>query len=139
MQVAIFQMADLFFFITSETCGPFVAQSHQSWFTAQLSRYLTAVPMTTGSNPGNVKFLVCHPLGLPNPGERLGFNLVHKKCSPQIYKRGGGSGWVKSRVGGSKVGWVGLVQNTPTPLTTDAWCGQSCRLVLYDSERYVVC
>ena len=52
--------------------------------------------------------------GMPNPGERLGFNLVCKKCSPQNYK-GGGSGWVKSRVGGSKVGWVGLVQNTPPP------------------------
>ena len=56
---------------------------------------------------------MCHPLGMPNPGERLGFNLVHKKCSPQNCKRGGGSGWVKSWVGGSKVGWVGLVQNTP--------------------------
>ena len=52
--------------------------------------------------------------GMPNPGERLGFNLVCKKCSPQNYK-GGGSGWVQSRVGGSKVGWVGLVQNTPPP------------------------
>ena len=53
------------------------------------------------------QFLVCHPLGLPNPGERLGFNLVHKKCSPQIYKRGGwvcvgqkSGGWVQSWVGG---------------------------------------
>ena len=29
-----------------------------------------------------------------------------------------GSGWVKSWVGGSKVGWVGLVQNTPPLLQT---------------------
>ena len=25
-------------------------------------------------------------------------------------------------MGGSKVGWVGLVQNTPSPLINDAWC-----------------
>ena len=78
----------------------FVAQCCQSWLVAQLSRNLTAIPKIPGSNPGVVKFLVCHPLGMPNPGERLGFNLVHKKCSPQNYKRGGG-------LGGSKVGWVG--------------------------------
>ena len=77
---------------------------------------------------------MCHPLGLPNLGERLGFNLVHKKCSPQIYKRGGGSGWVKSRVGGSKVGWVGLVQNTPTPVTNDAWLGWSFHVAM-DTPR----
>ena len=39
--------------------------------------------------------------GMPNPGERLGFNLVYDKCSPQNYKRGGGSRWVKSQVSGS--------------------------------------
>ena len=76
------------------------AQCCQSWLVAQLSRNLIAIPKIPGSNPGVVKFLVCHPLGMPNPGERLGFNLVHKKCSPQNYKRGGG-------MGGSKVGWVG--------------------------------
>ena len=43
-------------------------------------------------------FLLCASpfgAGMPNPGERLGFNLVCKKCSPQNYKRGGGgdSGW----------------------------------------------
>ena len=51
-------------------------------------------------------YLLCvSPFGAetPNPGERLGFNLVCKKCSPQNCKRGGGA----------KVGWVGLVQNTP--------------------------
>ena len=45
-------------------------------------------------------FLLCASpfgVGMPNPGERLGFNLVCKKCSPQNYKRGGG----KIRVGGS--------------------------------------
>ena len=45
-------------------------------------------------------FLLCASpfgAGMPNPGERLGFNLVCKKCSPQIYKRGGG----EIRVGGS--------------------------------------
>ena len=45
-------------------------------------------------------FLLCASpfgAGMPNPGERLGFNLVCKKCSPQNYKRGGG----KIRVGGS--------------------------------------
>ena len=96
-----------FFFKTSETCGPFGVQNYQSWFVAQLSRYMTAVPVIPGSNSGIVQFLVCHPLGLPNTGERLGFNLVHKKCSPQIYKRGGGfgggqklGGWVQSWVGG---------------------------------------
>ena len=39
--------------------------------------------------------------GMPNPGERLGFNLVCKKCSPQNYKRGGGQksgGWVLSKI-----------------------------------------
>ena len=42
--------------------------------------------------------------------QRQGYvaNLVHRKCPPQNYKRGGG-------LGGSKVGWVGLVQNTPPP------------------------
>ena len=45
-------------------------------------------------------FLLCASpfgAGMPNPGERLGFNLVCKKCSPQNYKRGGGQksgGWV---------------------------------------------
>ena len=57
--------------------------------------------MIPGSNPFNAQFLVCHPSGLPNPGEPLGFNLVHKKCSPQICKRGGWSWWVQSWVGGS--------------------------------------
>ena len=45
-------------------------------------------------------FLLCASpfgAGMPNPGERLGFNLVCKKGSPQNYKRGGG----KIRVGGS--------------------------------------
>ena len=52
---------------------------------------------------------------MPNPGGRLGFNLVHKKCSPQNYKRGGG-------LGGSKVGWVGpklggwVLSKIPPPL-----------------------
>ena len=64
---------------------------------------------------------MCHPLGMPNPGERLGFNLVHKKCSPQNYKRGGG-------LGGSKVGWVGpklggwvFSKIPPPPLINEAW------------------
>ena len=38
-------------------------------------------------------FLLCASpfgAGMPNPGERLGFNLVCKKCSQQNYKRGGG-------------------------------------------------
>ena len=37
-----------------------------------------------------------------------------KNASHRIIRAGGGgSGWVQSWVGGSKVGWVGLVQNTP--------------------------
>ena len=61
--------------------------------------------------------------GMPNPGERLGFNLVCKKCSPQNYKGGGG-------LGGSKVGWVGpklggwvLSKIPPPPLINEAWQG----------------
>ena len=49
-------------------------------------------------------FLLCvspFGAGMPNPGERLGFNLVCKKCSPQNYKRGGGV-WVGQKSGG----WV---------------------------------
>ena len=67
---------------------------------------MTAVPVFPSSNSGIVKFLVCHPLGLPNLGERLGFNFVHKKCSPQIYKRGGGV-WVGQKSGGWVQSWVG--------------------------------
>ena len=55
---------------------------------------------TTPSSPA-IFFLLCvSPFGAetPKPGERLGFNLVCKKCSPQNCKRGGGC---KSRVGGS--------------------------------------
>ena len=37
--------------------------------------------------------------GMPNPGERFGFNLTYKKCSPQNYKRRGGAGWVQRQVG----------------------------------------
>ena len=37
----------------------------------------------------------------------LGFSLTHKKCSPQNDNGGG--------LRGPKVGWVGLVQNTPPP------------------------
>ena len=39
-----------------------------------------------------------------------------------------GSGWVESGVAGSKVGWVGLVQNTPPLLYTKpgrAWEGEA--------------
>ena len=49
-------------------------------------------------------FLLCASpfgAGMPNPGERLGFNLVCKKCSPQNSKRGGGQnsgGWVLSKI-----------------------------------------
>ena len=46
-------------------------------------------------------------------GQGFVANLVCKRCSPQNYQRGGGPGWVKSGVAGCKVGWVGLVQNTP--------------------------
>ena len=94
--------------------GPFVAQCCQSWSVAQLSRNLTAVPKIPGSNPGIVKFLVCHPLGMPNLGERLGFHLVHKKCSPQTYKRGGGGVWVGPKLGGCCPNYPPLLQN-------DAW------------------
>ena len=48
-----------------------------------------------------------------------------KNAPHRFIRGGGGSGWVKSRVGGSKVGWVGLVQNTPTPLTNNAWPEQA--------------
>ena len=58
---------------------------------------------------------MCHPLGMSDPGERLGFNLVHKKCSSQNYKRGGGSGWVQSWVGGS------CPKYPPPPLINEAW------------------
>ena len=47
--------------------------------------------------------------GMPNLGERIGFNLSCKKRAPQNDKRGGGPG-------GSEVGWVGLHPNTPPPL-----------------------
>ena len=49
-------------------------------------------------------FLLCvspFGAGMPNPGERLGFNLICKKCSPQNYKQGRGqkSGrWVLSKI-----------------------------------------
>ena len=89
-----------------KTCGPFVAQCCQSWLVAQLSRNLTAIPKIPGSNPGVAKFLVCHPLGMPKPRERLGFNLVHKRCSPQNYKRGGGV-WLGQKLGGWVQSWVG--------------------------------
>ena len=46
--------------------------------------------------------------GMPNPGERLGFNLVCKKCSPQNYKGGGGV-WVGQKSGG----WV--LSKVPPP------------------------
>ena len=51
-------------------------------------------------------------------------NLVYNKCSPQNYKRG--AVWV----GGSKVGWVGIVQNTPPPLINEAWQCQPSIVVL---------
>ena len=44
-----------------------------------------------------------------------GFNLVCKKCSPQIYKGGGGF-WVGPKLGG----WV-LSKIPPPPLTNEAW------------------
>ena len=42
------------------------------------------------------------------------------KNAPHRIIRGGGSGWVKSGVGGSKVGWVGLVQDILPPLINEA-------------------
>ena len=57
-------------------------------------------------------FLLCASpfgAGMPNPGERLGFNLVCKKCSPQNYKRGGGG---KSQVGG----FCPNKKNNPPPI-----------------------
>ena len=53
---------------------------------------------------------------MPKPGERLGFNLVHKKCSPQNYKRGGV--WVGPKLDG----WV-LSKIPPPPLINEAWAG----------------
>ena len=44
---------------------------------------------------------------MPNPAERPACNLVHKKCSPQNYKRGGV--WVGQKWGG----WVS--SKTPPP------------------------
>ena len=117
-----------FFFDNILNLWTFCCTKLSSWFVPQLSRYFTAIPMLLGSNPGNVKFLVCHPLGLPNPGERLGFNLVHKKCSPQIYKRGGG-------LGGSKVGWVGpklggwVLSKTPPPLLQTMPASHNCEIL----------
>ena len=73
-----------------------------------------------------MKFLVCHPLGMPNPGERLGFNLVHKNCSPQNYKRWGGV-WVGQKLGGWVQSWVGgsCPKYHPPPLVNEAWkCGR---------------
>ena len=67
--------------------------------------------------------------GMPNPGERLGFNLTYKKCSPQNSKRGRG-------LAGSQVGWVGLVQNTPPPLISIA-C--SSLLLLQCSQELRCC
>ena len=50
---------------------------------------------------------------MPNPGERLGFNLTYRKRAPQNSKRGGGPcrsdvAWVG--------GWVGRIQIHPPPL-----------------------
>ena len=103
MQVAIFQMADLFFdnilnlwtfcctklseLVRSPVVKVHDCSSSDPWFKLW-----------------DCKVLVCHPLGLPNLGERLGFNLVHKKCSPQIYKRGGV--WVSQKSGGWVQSWV---------------------------------
>ena len=63
---------------------------------------------------------MCHPLGMSDPGERLGFNLVHKKSPHRIIRGGGG-------LGGSKVGWVGpklggwvLSKIPPPPLINEA-------------------
>ena len=52
--------------------------------------------------------LVCMSLfgaGMPNPGERLGFNVTYKKCAPQNYQGVGGfqvgpksGGWVSSKI-----------------------------------------
>ena len=62
--------------------------------------------------------LVCMSLfgaGMPNSGERLGFNLSYKKCASQKYKGGGAPD-------GSQVGWVRLIQNTaPHPLLPLPW------------------
>ena len=46
--------------------------------------------------------------------QRLGFvaNLVYKKCSPQNYKKQGGSGWVKSGVGECKSPRRGVVRSS---------------------------
>ena len=43
--------------------------------------------------------------GMPHPGR------LTKNGAPQNYKRGGGAA-----SGGSEVGWMGLIQNTPPPL-----------------------
>ena len=67
-------------------------------------------------NSGGAVFFLFFPMAHHKTNlQRQGHvaNLVYKKCSPQNYKGGGGPGWVKSGVGGSKVGWVALVQNTP--------------------------
>ena len=60
-----------------------------------------------------------------------------KNAPHRFIRGGGGSGWVKNRVGGSKVGWVGLVQNTPTPLVNDAcyWPLAPAHADLCGSER----
>ena len=56
-------------------------------------------------------FLLCVSLfgaGMPNPGERLGFNLIYKNCTPQNYKSEGGGGvWVGQKSGGWVQSWRG--------------------------------
>ena len=61
-------------------------------------------------NPWNCTFLVCHPLGLGCLESTLA-SMWFTKNAPHRIIRGGGSGWVKSQVGGSKVGWAGRVQS----------------------------
>ena len=64
LHVAIFRIA-AFFFDNILNVLTFVAYSYQSWFIAWLLRYLPAIMMSSSSNLRNVKFLVCHHLGLP--------------------------------------------------------------------------
>ena len=121
VQVAIFHMAGFFFFDNVSNLWTLCCTKLSELVGSPVVKKLNCNSKDPLFEPWYCEVLVCHPLGMPNLGERLGFNLVHKKCSPQNYKRGGGSRCVKSRVGGSKVGWVGLVQNSPPPLTNEAW------------------
>ena len=80
----------IFFFITCQSCGPFVAQISQKWLVAQWSMYQIPVGGILGSIPSNGKILpvssslLLHRFrffGVVLPCDSLCFGLVFETCA----------------------------------------------------------